>query len=103
MAYIPRVRETRTTYRRRRLGALLAAAALAFALYAGTVAGGDAGAEPPPVYHTVEPGETLWEITAEHYPPSDDPRPIIEGIRAENSLDGYEIRPGMRLELSAPE
>lgn len=77
------------------------AAILTSVLYAGVIVGGNAGAEPPPVYHTVEPGETLWGITAEHYPPSEDPRPIIEEIRDENGLDGYEIRPGMSLELPA--
>lgn len=71
-------------------------AILAFALYSVS----RAGAEAPPVHHTVEPGETLWEITVEHYPPSEDPRPIIEEIREANSLTGYRIHPGMRLELS---
>lgn len=94
--YISLVRNMRATYRRRRLGALLVAATLACVIYAG----GNAGAESPPVQHTVSPGETLWEITAEYYPPSEDPRPIIEEIKETNGLDGYRIRPGMTLELS---
>ena len=71
------------------------AAVLAFAIYAG----GNAGAESPPLHHTVEPGETLWEITVEHYPPSEDPRPLIEEIRENNGLAGYDVQPGMDLEL----
>ena len=72
---------------------------LASALYAGS----NAGAEAPPIYYTVEPGDTLWEITVEHYPPSEDPRPIIEDIRETNDISGYQVHPGMRLELSSPE
>ncbi len=71
------------------------AAVLSFAIYAG----GNAGAESPPVHHTVEPGETLWGITTGHYPPSEDPRPLIEEIRESNGLEGYDIQPGMDLEL----
>ncbi|MGB3633011.1 MAG: LysM domain-containing protein [Rubrobacteraceae bacterium] len=95
MPYIFLVRDARATYRRRRLGALLVAAILAFALYAG----GNAGAESPTIHHTVDPGETLWEITVEHYPPTEDPRPIIEEIRGINGLGDYDIQAGMALEL----
>jgi LysM repeat protein len=93
------VKETRATYRRRRLGALLVVAILTSALYAGS----NAGAEAPPTYHTVAPGDTLWEITAEHYSSSEDPRPIIEDIREMNEITDYQVHPGMRLELPAPE
>lgn len=96
MPYIRWVKTTRTTYRRRRLGALLVAAILSFALL---YAGGNAGAESPTIHHTVVPSETLWEITVEHYPPSEDPRPIIEEIREINGLEGYDIQPGIALEL----
>jgi LysM repeat protein len=82
-------------YRRRRLGALLAASAVVYLLY--TNAGADAGTAP--TTYTVTPGDTLWEVATEHYPPSEDPRAAIEAIRRENGLEGYEIRPGMRLEL----
>jgi LysM repeat protein len=82
-------------YRRRRLGALLVASAFAYALY--TAAGADAGTEP--VTYTVATGDTLWEIATEQYPPSEDPRATIEAIRQENTLEGYLIQPGMRLEL----
>ena len=56
-------------------------------------------AEPEPDHHTVEPGDTLWQIATEHYAPTDDPRVRVEAIRRENGLKGYGIQPGMRLEL----
>ena len=82
-------------YRRRRLGALLAVFAVVCILYTG--AGADAGTTPGS--YTVEYGDTLWEVATEHYPPSEDPRAAIEAIRQENGLEGYGLRPGMRLEL----
>ncbi len=84
-------------YRRRRIGALFVAAVLGFALYAG----GGAGAEPPTVFYTVEPGDTLWSVATEHYPPSEDPRVTVEVIRDANDLPDAEIYPGTRLELPA--
>lgn len=81
-------------YRRRRLGALLAATVAACLFYASAGA-----AEPEPVYHAVEPGDTLWHIATEHYASAYDPRERVEAIRRENGLEGYVIRPGMRLEL----
>ena len=84
-----------TKYRRRRLGALLVASAFVYALYAAT--GADAGTEP--AAYTVTPGDTLWEIATEQYPPSEDPRTTVEDIRRENGLGGYLIQPGMQLEL----
>ena len=76
------------------MGTLLATLLTAYLLYAGT-----GSADPAPVSHTVEPGDTLWSIATEHYPPSEDPRARGEAIRQENGLEGYGIRPGMRLEL----
>jgi LysM repeat protein len=93
--YISRVRKDRAKYRRRRLGALFVAAALAVALYTGS----GAGAESEPVHYTVAPGDTLWGIAIEHTPPWEDPRPKVEAIREANDLSGYEIFPGMSLEL----
>jgi LysM repeat protein len=84
-------------YRRRRLGAMLVALAMACALYA--AAGADAGTEP--VSYTVASGDTLWEIATEEYPPSEDPRATVEAIRQESGLEGYLIQPGMRLQLPA--
>lgn len=76
------------------MGALLAATLAAYFLFTGT-----GSADPAPVSHTVEAGDTLWSIATEHYPPSEDPRATVEAIRRENGLEGYGIRPGMRLEL----
>jgi LysM repeat protein len=84
-------------YRRRRIGALFVTAVLAFALYAG----GGAGAEPPAVLYTVEPGDTLWSVVVEHYPPSEDPRAAVEAVRDANDLPDARIYPGMRLKLPA--
>ena len=52
----------RAKYRRRRLGALFVAGALAVAVY---TAGG-VGAEPQAAHYTVAPGDTLWGIAIEH-------------------------------------
>lgn len=95
MPYIPRVRATSATYRRRRLGALLVLITLVLALY--MVRG--AGAESPPSYYTVAPGDTVWSIALDHYPPREDPRPWVEDIRDANDLAGFRIYPGQRLEL----
>jgi LysM repeat protein len=81
------------TYRRRRLGALLAVFAVVYILYTGA----DAGTTP--VVYTVEYGDTLWKVATEHYPSSEDPRAAIEAIRQENGLEGYGLSPGMRLKL----
>ena len=71
------------------------AAALAVALYTG----GGAVAESQPVHYTVAPGDTLWGIAVERTAPWEDPRPKVEAIREANDLSGYEIFPGMSLEL----
>ena len=89
------MRSTRSTYRRRRLGALFVATAAAFALYSAT--GADAGTQTVP--YTVSPGDTLWEIAVSHTPPHEDPRPTIEAIREANDLSGTTIQPGTILEL----
>ena len=91
--YISPVRRDRAKYRRRRLGALFVAAALA--LYVGGVA----GAEQQPVHYTVAPGDTLWGIAIEHTAVWEDPRPKVEAIREANDLSGYEIYPGMSLKV----
>ena len=41
----------------------------------------------------------MWSIAVEHYPSSEDPREMIEGIRQTNGLEGYQIQPGDHLEL----
>ena len=93
--YISSVKANRAKYRRRRLGALFVAGALAVAVY---TAGG-VGAEPQTVSYTVAPGDTLWGIAIERTAPWEDPRPKVEAIREANDLSGYEIYPGMSLEL----
>jgi hypothetical protein len=93
VGYLSRVKRAEV-YRRRRLGALLVASAIAYALYA---TGADAGTASDS--YTVASGDTLWQVATEHYPPSEDPRATIEAIRQENGLEGYTIQPGMRLEL----
>ena len=93
--YVLGVKNARSTYRRRRIGALFVGAAAAFALY--TAAGADAGTQP--VNYTVLPGDTLWEIAVSHTQAHEDPRPVVEVIRETNDLPGTTIRPGMTLEL----
>jgi nucleoid-associated protein YgaU len=93
--YISSVKANRAKYRRRRLGALFVAGALAVAAY--TASG--VGAEPQTVSYTVAPGDTLWGIAIERTAPWEDPRPKVEAIREANDLSGYEIFPGMSLEL----
>ena len=95
LPYISAVRKDRAKYRRRRLGALFVAGALVLGVYTGS----GAGAEQRPVNYTVAPGDTLWGIAIEHTALREDPRPKVEAIREANDLSGYEIYPGMNLEL----
>ncbi len=81
-------------YRRRRLGALMVALLAVGMIYARV-----GSADSPSAFYTVASGDTLWEIATEHYPPSEDPRVMIETIREENGLTGYGLQPGQRLEL----
>ena len=66
-----------------------------FALY--VVRG--AGAEPPPSYYTVAPGDTVWSIAVARYSPHEDPRPRVMDIREINGLTNFRVYPGQRLEL----
>jgi LysM repeat protein len=95
LPYSQSVKTNRAKYRRRRLAALFVAGALAVAVY---TAGG-VGAEPQAAHYTVAPGDTLWGIAIERTAPWEDPRPKVEAIREANDLSGYEIYPGMSLEL----
>ncbi len=47
---------------------------------------------------TVQPGDTVWSIAAEHYPQSDT-RVKVGEIERDNSLSGPELHPGQRLKL----
>lgn len=69
----------------------------AFAFFLHATAG--AGAQSEPELYSVRPGDTLWEVATEEYPPTEDPRVKVEEIRVENDLDGYTIHPGEVLEL----
>ena len=89
------MKANRATYRRRRLGTLFVAGALAVAVYAA----GGVGAETQTAHYTVAPGDTLWGIAIERTAPWEDPRPKVEAIREANDLSGYEIYPGMSLEV----
>ena len=89
------MKANRAKYRRRRLGALFVAGALAVAAYSA----GGVGAQPRPAHYTVAPGDTLWGIAIDRTAPWEDPRPKVEAIREANNLSGYEIYPGMSLEL----
>jgi LysM repeat protein len=82
-------------YRRRRIAALFIVAVVSSVLYAGTWA----DAEQPPISHTVVPGDTLWSVAIDYYPPSEDPRVAIEAIRQANGMEDRRIHPGQRLEL----
>jgi LysM repeat protein len=95
--FIPYLSWVRTAYvyRRRRTIAALLAAVVAGTLYAGT----QAGADQPHGSYTVASDDTLWSIVIEHYPPSEDPRVVVETIREANGIAGYEIQPGEHLEL----
>ena len=70
-------------------------AAVSGALYTGAWA----DAEQPPNSYSVAPGDTLWSIAIEHYPPSEDPRLAIEAIRQVNEMEDHQIHPGQLLEL----
>jgi LysM repeat protein len=74
---------------------MIVAGVLAVAAYTGS----GAGAEQQPATYTVAPGDTLWGIAIERTAVWEDPRPKVEAIREANDLSGYEIYPGMRLEL----
>jgi LysM repeat protein len=57
----------------------------------------DTGAGPPPRYHTVQPGETLWSIAVESG--AGDPRASVWELQRRNGLAGATIVPGQRLRL----
>lgn len=79
------------------MAATVLAAVVAGALHAGS----GASAGPTPDLHTVDRGESLWTIVADHYPSSEDPRVLVEEVRDANDLEDYVVRPGDTLELPA--
>jgi Tfp pilus assembly protein FimV len=86
--------------RRRRAVALVAGAAVVWAL-GGTVAGavglGD-GPAPSSRIHVVRAGETLWSIATDH-DPTRDPREVVQAIAAANALDPAGLVPGQQIVL----
>ena len=69
-------------------------ALLALAFSSARAAGGtpEAGAR-----HVVKPGDTLWEIAADHY--QGDPRSAVWRIQQRNGLTSPALVPGMTLYL----
>src|SRR5258707_166098 len=91
-------RATPTTYRRRRLGALLVVAgALVVTGQAGAALGGSSLAAPerrptvPAHVVTVRPGDTLWTI-ASRLRPGEDPRSVVDRLSA--ARHGGPLQPG---------
>jgi hypothetical protein len=78
------------------LGFFLALAALVVAL----AAPASQAADPPGSgsVAVVQPGDTLWSVTARHLP-GDDPFGTIEEIRRLNSMPDYTVYAGQRLRL----
>lgn len=48
---------------------------------------------------TVAPGQTLWEIAAEHKAPRTDTRSVVYGIRTANGLADATVHPGQVLRI----
>jgi hypothetical protein len=89
---------TRTRVRWGRVAVLVGV--LVSTLWAAGRAVGGSQAEPGPLRrHVVAEGETLWEIARDLVGPEGDPRPVIEGIRAANGLDGSLVVSGQVLRL----
>jgi nucleoid-associated protein YgaU len=86
--------------RRRRVVALVAGTALAWAM-GGPVAEafglGDGPSDSSRV-HVVRAGDTLWSI-ATGYEPAHDPREVVAAIQAANALDPGALVPGQRIVL----
>ena len=95
----------RTRVRRRRLAALILAAA-GISLLGGPVAAavglGEAPAAAPAPLRTylVEPGDTLWTI-ASTLEPATDPRPVVDALARANDVDPGALVPGQELVVPA--
>ena len=57
----------------------------------------DTGAGPPPRYHIVQAGDTLWSIADATY--AGDPREGVWKLERRNRLESATIVPGQRLAL----
>ena len=49
--------------------------------------------------HTVQAGETLWDIAKHYSPRNADPRPVVYNIKIINKLDSAIIYPGQILNI----
>ncbi len=78
--------------------ALIALPVLAASVFLATP-GAQAGAEAgQAAVYTVLAGESMWDI-AEHIAPDQDPRIVIDRLRAMNQLETTAIQPGQQLIL----
>lgn len=81
-----------------RLLVLLAAVGAVFFLLTSVSAGTPPG---PSADHAVRPGESLWEIAAEHAAPGSDLRVVVDEIIELNQLEGGDIQAGQRILVPA--
>jgi len=94
-----------TTLRLTRRGRVLVVALLATLLFVaflagrtGAVAATDRAQQPSYTQTTVQPGETLWSV-AKRVAPQQDPRALVDEIRALNHLSSASLQVGQQLLL----
>jgi nucleoid-associated protein YgaU len=82
------------------LSVLLATICVVFLLIGGAA---DAEGVPGPVVdYVVEPGDTLWQIAAEHVPADADVRPFILAIKERSGIVSSTLQPGQVLQIPQP-
>lgn len=86
---------------------IFGALAIALAVAAWTMTGGRAAAcerilaETPTTTISVEPGDSLWSLAADHPVTGLTDREVVEAIRSWNGLERGELHPGMELAVPA--